>query len=298
MELEFKSSRRRWRLMIGVGILLAGLAAALAYLLINQAQQQANRGGPPVQTVPAVVALRDIPALKQLDSSDIGLQQVPASFATKGVIGSVDEAVGKVAAVNILASQLITVNLLAARADAGGKFTILGPGETIAPDSPAWRAVSLSSTDQSAVAGLIQPGDTVDVILSVPVQVPETLAALGYKSDSSTKVTYQNVVVLSRATSFYVVKVPLAVAEEIAHLQTIAGVTFSLALRPIQDTRVVDASALGETTNRVIQKYGILIPTVYPPTTGPFATPPPVIAPTPPPVATPTPQAPAPSPSG
>ena len=47
-------------------------------------------------------------------------------------------------------------------------------------------------------------------------------------------------------------------------------------LRPDIDTREVDASALGETTNRIIQKYGLPIPETYPAGNGPIPTAPPI----------------------
>ena len=48
---------------------------------------------------------------------------------------------------------------------------------------------------------------------------------------------------------------------------------FSLALRPDVDTRQVDATALGTTTNEVIIRYGLPIPVVFPPVEGPVPTP-------------------------
>ncbi|HEY8867826.1 MAG TPA: Flp pilus assembly protein CpaB [Candidatus Limnocylindrales bacterium] len=298
MELEFKNPRRRWRLLIVLGVILALGAGGAVYYLINQAQQQAATGGGPPK-VAVVVAARAIPARKAIESGDVTIQQVPLDASTSaGTLDSVDKAIGRVTAVAILPNQIVTTNLLASQTE-GAKFSILDPTETVGPDSPAWRAISLTATDQNAAAGLIQPGDTVDVILTVPVNVPVPVTTLGrFYADASTKVTYQNLVVLARATSFYVLKATLPVAEEIGHLQASANVTFTLALRPPQDTRVVDVSALGSTTNRIIQKYGLPIPELYPPATGPFTTPGPVVPPTPPPAATPTPQAPAPSPSG
>ena len=47
-----------------------------------------------------------------------------------------------------------------------------------------------------------------------------------------------------------------------------AAATFSLALRPDVDTRQVDASVLGTTTNEVIIRYGLPIPVLYPPAEG------------------------------
>ena len=47
-----------------------------------------------------------------------------------------------------------------------------GPDASIAPDSPNLRAVSLNVPDDRAVGGLIEPGQTVDVFITVTVNVP------------------------------------------------------------------------------------------------------------------------------
>ena len=52
---------------------------------------------------------------------------------------------------------MLTQNMLASAAT-GGQFSILEPGETVAPDSEAWRAVSMTVPDDRAVGGLLQPG--------------------------------------------------------------------------------------------------------------------------------------------
>ena len=198
-----------------------------------------------------------------------------------GVIADKLLVVGRVPAVSILQGQLITTNMLAS-SDEGGQFSILGPDETVSPDSEAWRAVSMTVADDTAVGGLLKAGQSVDVIVTAIVSVPADLAAAGrYYPDRSTKVTYQDMVILARDASFYVVRASLAVAEEIAHLQATGNATFSLALRPDEDTRIADASSLGETTNRIIERYGLPLPEVFPPGSGPLQTPEPTPSPTP-----------------
>ncbi len=103
------------------------------------------------------------------------------------------------------------------------------------------------------------------------------MAAKGYYSDKSTKISYQDMTVLAKTGTFYVLRAPIDVAEEILHLQASGGADFSLALRPDVDTRQVDAAELGTTTNEVIMRYGLPIPVLFPPANGPIPTP----APTP-----------------
>jgi Flp pilus assembly protein CpaB len=271
MEMEYKDTSRRGKAIVAIGIVLALAAGGAAFYLINQAQQQAGQGG--LQRVAVVVARQPIAARKPIEETDVEVREVPVDGSNaEGVVTSVDRVLGRVPAVTILQGQLVTTNLLAS-ADTGGQFSILGPTETITPDSPAWRAVSITVPDDRAVGGLIQANQTVDVFVTATVLVPQGLLDEGrYYTDKSTKITYQQMVVLAKSGTFYILKASLPVAEEIAHLQATGNTTFSLVLRPDQDVRYADASKLGETTNRLIKRYGLPVPEVYPPGQGPLPT--------------------------
>jgi hypothetical protein len=151
----------------------------------------------------------------------------------------------------------------------------------VGPDSEAWRAVSFTVPAVRAVGGLVEVGQTVDVFVTATVNVPQELMDQGrYYTDKSTKITYQDMVILARAGDEYIVKCSLVVAEEISHLLATGTVVFSMALRPDIDVRLVDASLLGATTNRLITKYGLPVPEVYPAGGQPGATLPPLPKPT------------------
>lgn len=269
METEFRDSRRG-KFVIILGVVLALVAGGAAFYLISQAQQQAGQGG--LQKVGVVVATRDIPARKPIEADDLTVREVPLDPTNeRGVFGDPTELVGKVLAVTAFQGQMVTANMLASGTASG--FTILGPTETVAPDSPAFRAVSLTVPDDRAVGGLLQPNQTVDVFITATVNVPQDLLEAGtYYTDRSTKITYQDMVILARTGTFYIVRVTLPVAEEIAHLQAAGNVNFSFALRPEQDIREIDVSGLGSTTNLIITKYGLPIPETYPAGGGPAAT--------------------------
>ena len=264
MEFEYQDpTQRRGKFIVVVGLILAIIAGAAAFYLVQQARSQVEQGGQPMMTV--VVAKQQIPARKPIEESDLDIAQVPGDPTTNsGAFTDPSKVIGLVPMVPILQGQPVYANLLASDATSSG-ITILQPGETIGPDSEAWRAVSITVPDDRAVGGFIKPGDMVDVFVTAPITVPPDLAAKGrYTSDHSTKITYQDIDVLARSTSSYVIRVPLRVAEEINHLQAVGTVSFSLDLRPTEDTRIVDVSALGETTDRIIQRYGLPIPQVYP----------------------------------
>ena len=271
MEMEYRDPSKRGRWIVLLGIILAVAAGGAAFFLINQAQQQAGQSG--LQKVSVVVAARTIPARKPVEEGDVVVREIPIDPTNaQGIVSTTDKVIGRVLAVAVLEGQMVTTNLLASEAT-GGQFSILGPGETVGPDSQSWRAVSMTVPDERAVGGLVLPNMTVDVFVSATVNVPQDLLDQGrYYSDKSTKITYQNMVVLAKSGTFYIVKANVAVAEEIAHLQASGTATFSLALRPDEDVRIVDATGLGATTNMLIRRYGLPIPEVFPPGTGPIPT--------------------------
>jgi len=280
MEMEYRDSGRRGKVIIVLGIVLALAAGGAAFFLISQAQQNAGKQGLPKVSV--VVAIQPIAARKPIEATDVEVREVPIDPSNaEGIVSTVDKVIGRVPAVTILQGQLVTTNLLASTAT-GGQFSILGPADTISPDSEAWRAISVTVPDDRAVGGLLQPNQTVDVFVTATALVPQSLQDLGrYYTDKTTKITYQDMPILAKAGSFYILKATLPIAEEIAHLQASGTATFSLALRPDEDVRIADASRLGATTNMLIRRYGLPIPEVFPPGNGPIPTAQPTARPTP-----------------
>jgi Flp pilus assembly protein CpaB len=279
MEMEYQDTGRRGKVIIVLGIVLALVAGGAAFFLISQAQQTAGQQGLP--KVPVVVAIQPIAARKPIEATDVEVREVPIDPTNaEGIVSTVDKVIGRVPAVTILQGQLVTTNLLASTAS-GGQFSILGPADTISPDSEAWRAISVTVPDDRAVGGLLQPNQTVDVFVTATALVPQSLQDLGrYYTDKTTKITYQDMPILAKSWSFYILKATLPIAEEIVHLQASGTANFSLALRPDDDIRIVDATGLGATTNMLIRRYGLPVPEVFPPGTGPIPTAQPTAKPT------------------
>ncbi|HEV8698137.1 MAG TPA: SAF domain-containing protein [Candidatus Limnocylindrales bacterium] len=282
MEYRDPSKRGRWIVIIGVVLALA--AGGAAFYLISQAQQKAGQGD--LVKVNVVVAARPIPVRQPIVAEDVIVREVPADDTNTDAIAVRDpnEVIGQVMPITLFQGQMITRSMLNAAgggaAGGAGGFSILDPGETVAPDSEAWRAVAMTVPDDRAVGGLITAGMSVDVLVSAQVNVPQDLMAEGkYYTDKSTKITYQNMLVLAKTGSGYVVKATLAQAEEITHLVATGNAQFSMLMRPASDVRYADASKLGETTNLILQRYGLPIPQNYPAGNGPIAT----LAPTAPP---------------
>jgi len=279
MEMEYRDPSKRGRWIVLIGVVLALAAGGAAFFLVNQAQQQAGQGN--LQKVAVVVAARPIPARKPVEAEDLTVREIPLDDTNTDAIAvrKPEDVIGRILAVTVFQGQMITQNMLASTAT-GGQFSILEPNETVGPTSEAWRAVSMTVPDDRAVGGLLTAGMTVDIFLSVQVNVPQDLTTAGiYYTDKATKISYQNMVILAKSGTFYVMKATLAQAEEISHLQASGNASFSMVMRPEADVRFADASKLGETTNSIIQRYGLPIPQNYPPGIGPIPSAAPTAAP-------------------
>jgi Flp pilus assembly protein CpaB len=270
MEIEYGDPARRSRFIVIIGVLLAVIAGAAAFFLINQAQRQAQLAG--VETQVIVVAARDIPARRPLEAVDVATREVPVDGTTSsGVFTEPAEILGLITSVPILSGQPVYANFLAGQAQ-GTQFAILEPNETVGPDAPFWRAVAITVPDDRAVGGMVESGNAVDVVVTAQITLPVSLVEKGrYYSDRSTKVVYQDMVVLAKTATTYVMKAPIEIAEEISHFQASGVASFTLLMRPDQDLRDIDASRLG--TNRTIARYGLPLPEVYPAGAGPLPLP-------------------------
>jgi Flp pilus assembly protein CpaB len=292
MEMEYKDTNRRGKFVIIVGVVLAIVAGGAAFYLINQAQ---TSGPTEVEKVSVVVAAQVIPARTPIQPGAVVVREIPLDAATQvGIIKDPKQLAGKVLAIPVAIGQPIYANMIASASGQSG-FAILGPDETVAPDSPAWRAISITIPDDRAVAGLLVAGQTIDIFMTATMTVPVTTQPVGvYYSDMVTKITYQDMIILARAGTQYILKAPLPVAEEINHMMATGTIAFSAALRPDQDVRFVDVSQLGATTNRILQKYGLPFPAIYPAPSASIPPQPPIVFPTIPPSPPPA----TPSPSG
>ncbi|MEP7378184.1 MAG: Flp pilus assembly protein CpaB [Chloroflexota bacterium] len=268
MEMEFKDTGRRRRLLlIGLGATLAIAAGYGAFRLASNGNQ-----APVVVKEAVLVAARDIPARSTITADDVTKRDVPTDEILGQTYRDPANVVGRVTSVPIYADQQMTPSLFAT-STADSEFSILGPDETVAPDSQFWRAVSIRIPDERAVGGEVQAGQHVDLIVSVDIKVLEqdpngnyvdcsAVTASQLQCGTSTKITFQDLDVLKVTPddNLYVFKVDLRQAEQIAHIIQEAPDSFTLVLRPDEDTRPVDSSQYGTTTDRLIMYYLYPVP--------------------------------------
>src|SRR4029079_17416917 len=104
--MEYKDPSRRGRYIVIIGVILALIAGAAAFFLINNAQQQAGQAGP--QKVAVGVAAQTIPARKIIEATDVAVREVPIDPTNaQGIVSTPDKVIGRVPAVAILAGPIV-----------------------------------------------------------------------------------------------------------------------------------------------------------------------------------------------
>jgi Flp pilus assembly protein CpaB len=266
VELEYSDKNsRRSKVYIAVGVIVALLVAATVYIAL-QASGLTDQGEVEMRQV--VVAAVEIPGRKTIAEADVVMRSVPVDPINETAFTSIDEVLGRVVSVPVSPGQLLTPNLLAST-DAGAVFSILRPGEEFDPSMPDLRAVSMTVPDDRAVGGTLQPGQPVDLIATLNVtptgdgEPAASPAPDGGTSDEgrvagpSTKTTLQQLDILVRNGTLYILRTDLAPAEKITELQA-AGAQFTLVLRAAEDER--SAETEGSTLDRLLEEFEFPVP--------------------------------------
>ena len=162
------------KLMIIVGVVLILMATFLAYnWLADQRrmdEERAARAFKKMQSsqVTVLVAKEDIPKGSVISPGSIGTQIVPENYVQPQAVTSFDRIADMVTTTDISKGEQISLTkLVSAKQAGGGALSGLTPAGK--------RAVTILVDNISSVAGMLKPGDYVDVMaaLQVPVQVAE-----------------------------------------------------------------------------------------------------------------------------
>src|SRR5262245_51019688 len=113
-----------------------------------------------------LVATHDIPLGALLRQSDLKRVNYPERSIPKGVVSDPKDAVDRVLLVPLSNNEPVLASKLSATT------TVEGMASTIAP---GLRAVSVTITDASGVAGMVQPNSHVDVLFTRPGSMTEAI---------------------------------------------------------------------------------------------------------------------------
>ncbi|MFC1850805.1 Flp pilus assembly protein CpaB [candidate division CSSED10-310 bacterium] len=128
---------------------LIAVFAVFAYI-----KRERNKIFEDTKAVRVLTAKDDILEMERLDESMVVYQEVPAKFVQPKALFSVEEVVGQVTSVPIFkGEQVLATKLVAFGWDTGLAMKV----------PPGMRALSVPVTDVTGVAGLIRPGNFVDL---------------------------------------------------------------------------------------------------------------------------------------
>jgi pilus assembly protein CpaB len=161
---------------------LTGLAAAGGiYMFLDNMKKTYIVNG---DFVKVVVARQRIPAKTQITGQMIELKDIPAKYINERAAVDSQEVIGKTVKSDILPGEQVLRDRLAKDKEASDGLSFqLQPGK---------RAVTVAVNEVSGLAGLVRPGDRVDVLGTFDLQ-----SATGQDKASITSLLIQNVDVLS-----------------------------------------------------------------------------------------------------
>jgi pilus assembly protein CpaB len=173
---------RRFLTVLGVSLLFALVVSGIFY----QLSRGLASGPPPAaddERVDLVVAARPLTVGMTVSAEDVKVVKVPKAAFPKGGFSSIEE----------IALRPVISNILLEEPVLDGRLASKGSGSGLAPVIPAgMRAVSVRVTDVVGVAGFVQPGLKVDVLVTGRPPRGESPV---------TSTVLQNIVVLSSGTT-------------------------------------------------------------------------------------------------
>lgn len=146
----------RAAIFLGLGVLLALLAGILVFVVTQQAAAPKQAV---VETISVVVAKSDIPERTILTPQLLDTREYPKNLVPSGAITSVDVAARQTTLAKIPAGAPILAGQVAAGGGATGLSLTLEKGKVY---------VAFPVGDPLGAAGLIRPGDHIDILGTVP----------------------------------------------------------------------------------------------------------------------------------
>jgi pilus assembly protein CpaB len=134
------------------------VAAIVIYVVIISYQSELNKAEAPVELDQVMVAAKDMWQGKTIEDTDLAMTELPPEYVPEEVLKTPEQAVGRVPRERILEHEFIRNERLADPAAGIGLNAIIPRG---------MRAMSINITDGSAVSGFLNPGNYVDVLVTI-----------------------------------------------------------------------------------------------------------------------------------
>jgi len=252
-------SRRRARLILIVGVALAIVAGVGTFVYASGAKSDQPVAVP---TVAVLVAAREIPAKTTLTSADVKLQEFNLDAKPAAAMTKADDALGKITVQSISVGEPILPSKFSDPKNPSFVVipaSFIGPDGAPVPNSPNFRAMSITVPDQNAVGGTILAGDIVDMVFTLQFDPQTKLRnpTPQQTTDFSAKIILERLPILARLASVYTIRVDALTAERIAYLQSSGG-QIAFLLRAPKDERA--SGSTGATFGDIYTNFRIKIP--------------------------------------
>lgn len=276
---------RGGRLLILLGLILALITAGVAYYLLQGAAPAKEEEVPTAQVL---VARQSIGEREEITADAVGTEERAQKYVPPNALRNPAQAIGKVAVVPILEGQPILSNMVMGKEEVkeAGGFASLG-----VPEGKVAFAVPIE--DRNSVAGAIQAGDFVDVLVTIKFTLVEEVPREGGEEGEkevkvggetlATQLTLQDVEVLrvglwapppsteegeipAPTQNYLTLLVNQQDALVLLYLRDDPNVTIDFALRGIEDHTIVSTEAV--TLQYILSRFNVNLP-APPPTIGP-----------------------------
>ncbi|MDO8661634.1 MAG: Flp pilus assembly protein CpaB [Candidatus Omnitrophota bacterium] len=181
------------KLILISGIALGLVVVVMVKMYLDQQQQavreQAKKAiaNMQVNQTAVLIAKQDIPKGSMIESAPLDTSVVPNKFVQPQAVTSLSRISGMITVADISQGEQVTLTKLATSKQAGGDLAGLTPAGK--------RAISIAVDNLSSLAGMIKPGDYVDVIATL--QIPMQNAEGQQGSQIAVLSLFQNVLVLA-----------------------------------------------------------------------------------------------------
>jgi pilus assembly protein CpaB len=145
-------------IFIGLAVTMGAVSLVGLYQLITNYQQRIDEAKRPEDTVMVIVAARDLYQGVTITEEDLYAVRIPPRFLPEGVFLSPEHVVGRIPRERILANEFVRADRLADPESGIGLNAVIPRG---------MRAISVEVTDGAALSGFLNPGNYVDVLVTV-----------------------------------------------------------------------------------------------------------------------------------
>jgi len=154
--------RRGGILWLSTAFILAVLAALLTMRFLNDAVPSSAPGSDDVVTAPVVVARNDVPMRTLLSDDVVVIRQVPPELVPVGAATMLEQVLGKINMSDLVMGEVVLTRRLADPAKKGVDILFTMSEDKI--------VIALPGNDLMSRAGLLRPGDKVDILYSLEME--------------------------------------------------------------------------------------------------------------------------------